>query len=149
MKNILLILLFVLPSTAILANDEEEIKAVINKMFEGMAKGDSAMVRSVFYRDASLTTIVNKKGKIELVREDLSNFFSMIGTPHKDVWNEKIKSFEINNDVYMASAWTPYNFYINATFSHCGVNNFILIRTEQGWKITAITDTRYKQGCEE
>jgi hypothetical protein len=49
----------------------------------------------------------------------------------------------------MATAWTPYNFYFNGKFSHCGVNNFVLVKQDNGWKIQYIIDTRRRQGCKE
>ena len=34
----------------------------------------------------------------------------------------------------IASVWTPYDFYINGEFSHCGVDLFYLVK-EEDWKI--------------
>jgi hypothetical protein len=56
-------------------------------------------------------------------------------------------SYDIKIDDNMAIAWTPYEFYITDKFSHCGVNVFTLIKTEQGWKIAGIIDTRRKEKC--
>jgi hypothetical protein len=47
----------------------------------------------------------------------------------------------------MAAVWTPYNFYYNGQFSHCGVNSFQVIRFKDGWKIQYIIDTRRRTGC--
>lgn len=149
MKKILALAFCLFASLHLLAGEEEEIKAVINKLFEGMAKGDSATVRSVFYPGASLSTIANWKGTAALHREDVENFIKAVRTPRKEAWNEKIRSFEIRQDKDMASVWAPYSFYVDAVFSHCGVNNFTLIRTAAGWKIVSIVDTRYKEGCTE
>jgi hypothetical protein len=48
----------------------------------------------------------------------------------------------------MAAAWTPYRFYRNGEFSHCGVNSFQLVKMAEGWKIVYIIDTRRKEPCE-
>jgi hypothetical protein len=48
----------------------------------------------------------------------------------------------------MATAWTPYKFYLDKTFSHCGVNAFQLFKSENGWKIISILDTRRKEPCD-
>ncbi|MEX2531002.1 MAG: hypothetical protein WD960_09530 [Gemmatimonadota bacterium] len=41
----------------------------------------------------------------------------------------------------IAVAWTPYDFHIDGEFSHCGVNAFTLVRTDEGWIINGITYT--------
>ena len=48
----------------------------------------------------------------------------------------------------MANAWTPYQFWFNDQFSHCGVNSFQLIKVDNTWKIFFLVDTRRKD-CEE
>ena len=30
---------------------------------------------------------------------------------------------------------TPYDFWIDGKFSHCGIDAFDLIKTEEGWKL--------------
>jgi hypothetical protein len=62
--------------------------------------------------------------------------------------DEQLLSYDIKIDGDMAIAWTPYKFYFNDKFSHCGVNIFTLIKREQRWKIMGITDTRRRQGCD-
>jgi hypothetical protein len=47
----------------------------------------------------------------------------------------------------IASVWTPYAFYFEGKFSHCGVNSFQLMNVQGKWKITMITDTRRKTDC--
>jgi hypothetical protein len=63
--------------------------------------------------------------------------------------NEKLNGYEIKVDGDLASAWTPYEFYVGEEFSHCGVNSFQLLKTADGWKIFHIVDTRRKDNCVE
>jgi hypothetical protein len=78
----------------------------------------------------------------------LEDFLNMIATPRKEIFDEQILSFEIRIDGQMATAWTPYKFYLDKTFSHCGVNAFQLFKSENGWKIISILDTRRKEPCD-
>ena len=55
----------------------------------------------------------------------------------------------VHIDGHMATAWTPYAFYLGGDLSHCGVNAFQLFNGKDGWKIIRITDTRRREGCEE
>ena len=126
-----------------------EIRAVVDKLFEGMRTGDSAMVRSVFMKDNSFTTISKNSRDSVIVRSDgnADEFIKAVGTPHKEKWNERIYSVNISADGPMAIVWAPYKFYRGETFSHCGVNVFTIIQTTTGWKIREITDTRRKDAC--
>jgi hypothetical protein len=49
----------------------------------------------------------------------------------------------------IAMVWTPYDFYLGGTFSHCGVDGFSLVRTADGWKIAGIIFTRETEACPE
>jgi hypothetical protein len=70
------------------------------------------------------------------------------GTPVDIKLDERILAYEIRIDGPMATAWTPYEFYVNGDFSHCGVNSFQLVKFVEGWKIVYIIDTRRKEPCE-
>jgi hypothetical protein len=66
----------------------------------------------------------------------------------KGAADERIKFETVKVDGAMAIAWTPYQFYYNGNFSHCGVNMFQLIRMDGQWKINFLIDTRRKENCQ-
>jgi hypothetical protein len=47
----------------------------------------------------------------------------------------------------IAMVWTPYDFWVNGAWSHCGIDIFTLIETEDGWRISSITYTVEMEGC--
>ena len=57
--------------------------------------------------------------------------------------------FDINIHKGMASAWVPYEFYIDEKFSHCGVDIFTLFEMDGIWKIISVAYTVEKEHCEE
>ena len=147
---ILPLLLLVICSRPALAQSSEEefVKSAINKLFEGMKKGDSAMVKAVFADNALLQTISTPAQKAPtLGTAALQQFLHAVGTPHTDVWDERIRFDKIMIDGALASVWTPYQFYLGDRFSHCGVNSFQLMKFADGWKIIYLVDTRRKDGC--
>lgn len=137
MKYVPLLLLVICSSPAWAQSSEEEfVKNAINKLFEGMKKGDSAMVKAVFVDGAVLQTVsTRQEGAPALVTATLQQFLRAVGTPHTDVWDERITFDKVLIDGALASVWTPYLFYLNDKFSHCGVNSFQLIKSAAGWKI--------------
>lgn len=148
-KNLLFLAL--LTSTTLVAQvklqaeEALEVRQTIEKLFDGMRKGDSTMVRSVFTKGSRLQTIAEQKGIPYLDEISVNDFVKAVGAPHEQVWDEKITSWKIDLDGALASVWTDYEFYAGNTYSHCGVNAFQLFRSAEGWKIIQITDTRKKE----
>ncbi|WP_303311631.1 nuclear transport factor 2 family protein [Hymenobacter sp. BT730] len=127
--------------------EEAAVKKTIATFFEGMRQADSTLVRSTLAPGAIFHTIINRKGITELLPESPAEFVKAVGTPHKEVWDERISFDKILIDANLASVWTPYEFYLGTTFSHCGYNSFQLVKLADGWKIAHIIDTRRKEKC--
>ncbi len=143
--------LCVLLSTVIFAQQEEKkaVKATIDTFFEGFHKGDTLLMKSVMMDKILLqTTYTTKEGNNILVSEDASKLISAIANRTSDQkWDERLLSYNIQIDGIMAHVWTPYEFWFNDVFSHCGVNSFQLFNDNGNWKIIYLIDTRRKQGC--
>ena len=150
MKGTVIFALFLVcfGSQAFAQNDEESaIKKAVNNLFTGMKTGDSTLARSAFATGAVMQTIGNKEGKVSVRNESVDNFIKLIGTPHKDQYDERIVFSKILIDGPLALVWTDYKFYLGDKFSHCGVNSFQLVKGDKGWQIVYIIDTRRKDGC--
>ncbi len=129
-------------------NDEERaVKALVDQMFDAMRAGDSTALRSIFDPSARMISVFYKDGVSKKHEGSVDRFVGAVGTPHDEVWDEKIWSYDIRIDGNLASVWTDYSFYLGENLRHCGVNAFHLFKTEEGWKIIQITDTRRKENC--
>ncbi|RAK70182.1 nuclear transport factor 2 family protein [Hymenobacter edaphi] len=129
------------------AAETEAVKATVNRFFEGLRQGDSAVVRSTLAPTVVLRTISTRGGSVQIMSETPQELLKAVGTPHKEVWDERITFERVLIDAQLASVWTPYQFYAGATFSHCGYNSFQLVKLPQGWRIAYVIDTRRKDGC--
>jgi len=153
-KNIRFVLLIMLLtpglSQAQESGEENAVREVITRLFTGMEKGDSAMVHAVFTEQVTLATAFRDKNKNPVLRREASveDFLKAVGTPHKEVWHEETWNLKVQIDDDFAQAWCDYAFYIDNTFSHCGVDAFQLHKGKDGWKIFHLADTRRKEGCE-
>ena len=130
-------------------NDEADIMAIINQLFDGMRKGDSAMVSAVFDKNVRMASIDTKNNTPKFREGSLERFLNAVGTPHENVWDERIWEPIVQVDGNMAAVWVNYAFYLDDQFSHCGVNAFQLFKSVSGWKIINLTDTRRKDNCKE
>ncbi len=144
-----LILLTVITSTTLHAQTpEDSIKAVINKMFTGMKSADGPMVKSSFADSAIMQTIaISREGKTSIRNDGIAGFVDFVGKQKAGMADERITFETIRVDGDLAIAWTPYNFFWDGKFSHCGVNSFQLVRLNGEWKIQYIIDTRRRTGC--
>ncbi len=128
--------------------DSKDVQATIEQLFKGMYQADTSMIRATFHPTARMQTVYAHKGtqKPALHTENtIDGFLKSIAMPHSEPYNEEIQSYDIKIDEHLATAWTPYKFYIGKTLLHSGVNAFHLIRNEAGkWQITQVTDTRRK-----
>jgi len=151
MLRIILLLAILISTKATAQNNSKDlVRASIDTFFEGFHKGDTIMMKSVM-KDNFLTqtTYKNKEGKDILVNEESSKLINAIANrPSDQKWDERLLDYNIQVDGNMANAWTPYEFWYNGEFSHCGVNSFQLFNDNGTWKIIYLIDTRRKKDCE-
>lgn len=129
--------------------EEKAIKAVIETFFKGLHKGDSTLLGSTLHKDVKIqTTATNKQGKKMLRTQEKQQL--LIGVSKKkptDKYFEKLLSYTIKVDGNLASVWTPYEFYLNDQFSHCGANSFQLFDNNGKWEIIYLVDMRRRGSC--
>lgn len=128
---------------------EDSVKTVVNNLFAAMIKSDTALLRTCFADSMVLQTIVRgKSGGAEVKSETAEGFVKSIGSLKPGSADERITFGNVLIDGPLALVWTPYKFYFNGQFSHCGVNSFHLVRFKDGWRIQYLIDTRRRVNCE-
>ncbi|MDQ3018074.1 MAG: nuclear transport factor 2 family protein [Bacteroidota bacterium] len=129
-------------------SQEQEIKAVIDRMFQGMYNADTAALRKCFLPAGQLMTYsYDSKGHPRAKADSMDEFLGSVATMGPEDIEEKLTSWHILVDEGIAIVWAPYKFYFEGVFSHCGVNSFQLIQVQNQWKISLLTDTRRKTDC--
>lgn len=148
MKKIIFLFTFICLSITAFSQ-EADVRATIDKFFQSLYKGDTAALRTCFIPGAQLFTFSHDAdGNPRAKSETLSDLLTGVATFGDDaVMEERLLSWQILIDDGIASVWTPYEFYFENKFSHCGVNSFQLMQVAHVWKITQITDTRRKKRC--
>ncbi len=120
----------------------DAVRATIDRLFDGMRAGDSTAVRTVFAPGARIQSVDVENNRTALDTRTDDDFVAAVGAPHDATWDERIWDVQIQVDGPMATARTPYAFYLGDTLTHCGVNAFHLARQGEAWKILRITYTR-------
>mgnify|MGYP000539549737 CR=1 FL=1 len=145
----LIALVFSITITAQKKSEEKEIRKVIETFFEGLHKGDSTLMKTTLHKEIKIqTTSTNKEGKKTLKTETREKLLTSIANKNPEhIYLEKLLSYDIKIDGNLASVWTPYEFYLNGKFSHCGANSFQLFNNNGNWEIIFLVDMRRRNSC--
>lgn len=145
----LIVLILTSVANAQSKNEHAMIKKTIDTFFEGLHKGDSAIVSNTLHSSVKIqTTFTNKKAEKKLATESRENLLTKIaGKKPEHKYFEKLLSYDIKVDGNLASVWTPYEFYFNDKFSHCGANSFQLFNNNGKWEIIYLVDMRRRSSC--
>lgn len=150
-RVVLYIFLLVTASVSAQIDETIKVKAAIDTFFEGFHKQDSLIINQVVSKDIIMQSIgKDKEGNAKIRNKNFANFLkSIVSIPKDNKFEEKLLDYVIKVDGNMANVWTPYEFWFNGEFSHCGVNSFQLFNDNGQWKIIYLIDTRRKSGCQD
>jgi imidazolonepropionase-like amidohydrolase len=132
--------------SAAVPDEREAVLAVVQRLWDGMRRRDTALVRSVFDSSAALTRVATRNGEARVQVTPVSGFVEALGRA-SEAWNERMFAPDVRVDGSLATVWTEYDFHLGSQFSHCGVDAFQLLKTSAGWKIVALSDTARREGC--
>lgn len=152
MPRIITILIAIVFSVGISAQNQSEektIKKVISTFFDALHQGDSTLMKSTLHKDLKIqTTFTNKEGDKQLRTQTKAQLLKGVASKKvSDKYLEKLLSYTIKIDGNLASVWTPYQFYLNGNFSHCGANSFQLFNNNGQWEIIYLVDMRRRSNC--
>ena len=132
------------PATAAAASPNEaeaEVIAVLQGVFDALATGDAALLRSLADEDLVMHFVQDSNGTRTSGTADRDGLATRITTSEvpliERMWDPE---GQINGAI--ATVWAPYDFYAGSTFSHCGIDAATLLQTDDGWKIAGLSWTR-------
>lgn len=130
------------------ADDKTAALAVVNKLFDEMAAANAAGILSTGTAENQLVAVrklKDGKTRVDVIGgEAFTKFFTKPGAIKEIMYDPKV---EVSGD--WAMVWGRYVFYVGDKLSHCGINQFNLVRTESGWKIANGASTINPGDCTE
>jgi len=151
MKLYIMFIGLLIAASSFSQNDFSEEKAtqLIATFFEGFHKGDTLLMKAVMADQMIMQTAYSdNEGNNKIKTDSAEGLLTAIANrPNSQKWDERIEGYTIQIDGNLAHVWTPYQFWFNDTFSHCGANAFTLAKTNDGWKIIHLIDSRRKASC--
>jgi len=144
MRIVFLLLSVLIMGDLAAQSSTDSVRQVVNEFFRAMKQSDTAGMRatlsSTVHFEATQSRPDSEPG---LLLESVSNFLASVARIPAGALDERIVFETVKVDGSLASVWTPYEFYFNGRYSHCGVNSFQLVRLRGKWQIQYLIDTRH------
>lgn len=130
-------LLFVLTglATIAVAQDEADVLVVADAAFERITADDSIGLADLMIDTAMIYVGIEEDGEYRVATrtyEETRNRAIEVDLNERG-WDPTIM---VSGPI--ATVWYPYDIYIDGAWSHCGVDVFNLVRTNDGWRIAVL-----------
>ena len=119
-------------------------KDAVKEFFNALNSKNAEQLSALMADDLKLHSL-NIAEDIKLSMTGKKAFINSVGSiPTEVIIEERIFDLESMENEQIASVWVPYEFYVNTHFSHKGVNVFTMVKIDDTWKNTSISDTRVR-----
>ena len=116
------------------AAEREAVLKTVQMFFDTMTAKDIAGARTVLQEQGRFHAMRMRDGKPDVRAFSNEEYFADLKASQPRM-QERIWNPEVRISGLIATVWAPYDFWIDGKLSHCGVDQFDLIKTEDGWKI--------------
>lgn len=117
-------------------DQQADILAVTQSVFDAMASHDADLLLAAFHTPDTPLRVIRPQadGSTAIQTVPVSTFAASIASSEHDLYEAGRDSTVLVSGP-MAVVWMPFTFKLDGQHSHCGVNNFTLAMTDDGWKI--------------
>lgn len=144
---VVLLLVTALPRVAQAQPEEDAVVQTVQRFFDAMAARDTAAMAAVVIPEGRYFSVLDTDEGRQIGGGLNADFLTLLATTDQHflerMWEPRVL---IHGGI--AVLWTEYDFHRGSDFSHCGVDAFSLVRTDDGWKVAAIVYTVEPTGCE-
>ncbi len=134
------------PASAAAQSEEEQVLGVVQQFFSSMTAQDTAAARSIMLLEGVYFGVREDSAGVHVTSNTHRRYLQRLPTG-EDEFVERMWEATVMIHGRIAMVWTPYDFHIDGEFSHCGVDSFSLVKTEEGWKISGIIYTVERTDC--
>ena len=114
--------------------EREAVMRTMQAFFDTMTARDVDGARQILQPQGRFHAMSMKDGKPDVRAFANEEYFAQLQAS-KQKMQERIWNPDVRINGLIANVTAPYDFWIDGKFSHCGVDGFDLIKTEDGWKI--------------
>jgi hypothetical protein len=135
------------PAQPPFAADSAAVVDVVTTVLHAMRMGDTASMRLRFHPSMPMRVAYYRNGVAEIAVDSGAGWVRSVGGGPVDRLDERIGTPRVQVDGNLAQVWTYYEFLRGPDFSHCGADQFVLGRTDEGWKIIFTSYSVRREGC--
>lgn len=137
----LLLSLVILVASQPAAQERDAVLRIVQAFFDTMTASDVEGARKILQPQGRFHAMSMKDGKPDVRAFSNEEYFAILQENSRQRRLERIWNPEVRINGLIATVTAPYDFWIDGKFSHCGVDAFDLIKTEDGWRIAGGTYT--------
>ncbi|HYJ29112.1 MAG TPA: nuclear transport factor 2 family protein [Allosphingosinicella sp.] len=143
----LLIFAVAAPAGASEADERRAVLAAAQRLFDALAARDPQAVMAVVVPEGTISGHVSRDGTTRFFAERWQDWANGL-REGSETLEERMHNPRVRIRGTMATIWTPYSFYRNGSFSHCGIDLFDMAKVDGRWRILNISFTIETEGCE-
>lgn len=153
MKRLLIFFCIVILTAALsfgqAADDKKAALAVVNQLFTEMAAANPAGILAIHTPTSDLAGVFRQKDGKTTYQSISGDKFSKMFTDKTKVMQEEMYAPKVEVSGDWAMVWGRYVFFVGDKLSHCGINQFNLVRIDGVWKIANGASTIDPTDCTE
>jgi hypothetical protein len=127
-------------------DDNAAVMKIVDMFFTAMSAKDVAAMRAVMLPEGLIHGYRQSAGDLELVHLTHNTYLHNL-TMSEEKLVERYWDPTILTQERIATVWTYYDLYRDDEFSHCGINNFSFLKTDDGWKIAGVVFSMQIEDC--
>jgi hypothetical protein len=117
-------------------SERDAVLKAVQTFFDTMTARDVEGARKILQPQGRFHAMRMRDGKPEVRGFSNEEYLADLAAASKTRMQERIWNPEVRISGTIATVWAPYDFWIDGKFSHCGVDAFDFVKTEDGWKLT-------------
>ena len=118
------------------ADERSQILAVTDSALAAVSRNDFVAFTDMMIDSAVVYGVRTAGGKAQIFAVSRAAWRS---TVVKERFTERAFRPEVHISGPLAVVWTPYDFYDDGKWSHCGVDTFTLLKVAEHWRIATLS----------
>lgn len=127
--------------------EQAEVLRKVQGFFDALGANDGDALRQLFVPGAQLTIAPRAGQPAIAVRQRTIEQQIESARTNQDTFLERGWNPTVLIEGRIAMVWIPYDFHRNGTFSHNGIDVFVLMKLDDGWKIVSAAWTAEPGGA--
>ena len=133
--------------TQAMSSDTTAVLGAVQRLFDAINSGDTTILRGLLVPGMQLVALADPPPATGRARIQSDSAFAQLLGARRQRYHERMWQPVVRIQGAIATVWAPYDFHVDGAFSHCGVDTFTLLHSEQGWQIATVVYTVQRTGC--